>query len=104
RLHSSHALLQTVIWSIPILGFLGTVMGITLAIADVTPEQLESSLNDVTSGLAVAFDTTAVALTYSLVMGFASLFVKRREEQLLVEIDETCRLESHRCFGSSGVS
>lgn len=98
RLHNSHALLQTVIWSIPILGFLGTVMGITLAIANVTPEQLESSLNDVTGGLAVAFDTTAIALTYSLVLGFASLFIKRGEERLLSQIDEQCRLETHRCF------
>lgn len=98
RLQSSHALLQTVIWSIPILGFLGTVMGITLAIANVTPDQLDSSLNDVTGGLAVAFDTTALALSLSLVLGFASLFIKRSEERLLAEIDERCRLEVHRCF------
>ncbi len=98
RLHSSHALLQTVIWSIPILGFLGTVMGITLAIANVTPDQLDTSLNEVTSGLSVAFDTTALALLLSLILGFASLFVKRIEENLLSEIDERCRLEVNRCF------
>lgn len=98
RLHSSHSLLQTVIWSIPILGFLGTVMGITLAIANVTPDQLDTSLNEVTGGLAVAFDTTALALTFSLVLGFASLFIKRAEESLLAELDERCRLELHRCF------
>lgn len=101
RLHASHALLQTVIWSIPILGFLGTVMGITLAIANVTPDQLETSLDEVTNGLAVAFDTTALALSLSLVLGFASLFVKRGEENLLSEIDERCRLEVHRCFPAS---
>lgn len=98
RLHASHALLQTVIWSIPILGFLGTVMGITLAIANVTPDQLETSLDEVTSGLAVAFDTTALALSLSLILGFASLFVKRAEENLLSSIDERCRLEVNRCF------
>ncbi|MCA9089854.1 MAG: MotA/TolQ/ExbB proton channel family protein [Planctomycetaceae bacterium] len=98
RLHSSYALMNTIIWAIPIVGFLGTVMGITLAIANITPEQLESSMNEVTSGLAVAFDTTAVALSWSLVLGFASLFVKRSEEQLLGEIDEQSRLEVNRCF------
>lgn len=98
RLQASHALLQTVIWSIPILGFLGTVMGITLAIANVTPEQLDTSLDAVTGGLAVAFDTTALALSLSLVLGFASLFVKRAEEGLLTDIDERCRLEVNRCF------
>ena len=104
RLHASHSLLQTVIWAIPILGFLGTVMGITLAIANVTPDQLDSSLDEVTGGLAVAFDTTAVALTFSLVLGFTSLFIKRAEEQLLTQVDEQCRLELHRCFpaASSG--
>ncbi len=98
RMHSSHALLQTVIWSIPIIGFLGTVMGITLAIANVTPDQLDTSLNEVTGGLAIAFDTTALALSLSLILGFASLFAKRSEEVLLAEIDERCRLEVHRCF------
>lgn len=98
RLQASHALLQTVIWSIPILGFLGTVMGITLAIANVTPDQLDTSLDAVTGGLAVAFDTTALALSLSLILGFSSLFVKRSEERLLSEIDERCRLEVHRCF------
>lgn len=98
RLHASHSLLQTVIWSIPILGFLGTVMGITLAIANVTPDQLDTSLDEVTNGLAVAFDSTALALSLSLVLGFASLFVKRSEESLLAEIDERSRLEVNRCF------
>lgn len=102
RQHASHSLLQTVIWSIPILGFLGTVMGITLAIANVTPDQLDTSLDDVTNGLAVAFDTTALALSLSLVLGFASLFIRRAEESLLADIDERCRLEANRCFPNSG--
>lgn len=104
RLHASHSLLQTVIWSIPILGFLGTVMGITLAIANVTPDQLETSLDEVTNGLAVAFDTTALALSLSLVLGFASLFIKRGEESLLGDIDERCRLEVNRCFSIAAES
>ncbi|MBT5020011.1 MAG: hypothetical protein HON04_14855, partial [Planctomicrobium sp.] len=50
------------------------------------------------NGLAVAFDTTALALSLSLVLGFASLFIKRAEESLLGDIDERCRLEVNRCF------
>ncbi|MEI2659369.1 MAG: MotA/TolQ/ExbB proton channel family protein [Bifidobacterium adolescentis] len=52
-------LIRTITWAVPILGFLGTVIGITMAIANITPDQLESSLGEVTAGLAVAFDTTA---------------------------------------------
>ncbi|NOX55060.1 MAG: hypothetical protein GXP27_11615 [Planctomycetes bacterium] len=42
RLHRSYALVRTVTWAVPILGFLGTVVGITMAIAKVTPEQLDT--------------------------------------------------------------
>lgn len=98
RHYSSHATLQVVVWSIPILGFLGTVMGITISIANLTIEQIDSSISEVTSGLGVAFDTTAIALAYSLVLGFTSLFVKLREEALLAEMDARCQLEAHRCF------
>ena len=88
RQHEGDRQLQTIIWAVPILGFLGTVMGITLAIANVTPEQLDTSLNSVTGGLAVAFDTTTVALSQSIVMVFASYFVKRQEQQVLIKVDD----------------
>lgn len=88
-LHDSHSLLQTIIWAIPIMGFLGTVLGITLAIANVTPEQLDTSLPEVTGGLAVAFDTTAIALVFSLALVFGSLFVKRSEDNILSMAEES---------------
>lgn len=88
RQHDDYGQLQTLIWAVPILGFLGTVMGITLSIANLTPEQLDSSLNSVTGGLAVAFDTTAVALIQSIVLVFGAYFVKRSESQLLAQVDE----------------
>ncbi len=88
-LHDSHSLLQTIIWAIPIMGFLGTVLGITLAIANVTPEKLDTSLPEVTGGLAVAFDTTAIALLFSLALVFGSLFVKRNEDAILSMAEES---------------
>lgn len=88
-LHDSHSLLQTIIWAIPIMGFLGTVLGITLAIANVTPDKLDTSLPEVTGGLAVAFDTTAIALLFSLALVFGSLFVKRNEDAILSIAEET---------------
>ena len=88
-LHDSHSLLQTIIWAIPIMGFLGTVLGITLAIANVTPDKLDTSLPEVTSGLAIAFDTTAIALLFSLALVFGSLFVKRNEDTILSMAEES---------------
>ena len=40
-LDGSYALMRFIIWAMPILGFLGTVLGITAAIAGIDPEQLE---------------------------------------------------------------
>ena len=80
RIHESYSLVRTITWAVPILGFLGTVVGITMAIANVTPEQLDTSLGEVTDGLAVAFDTTALALSLSLLLVFTSNATQRREQ------------------------
>lgn len=88
RLHQSYALVRTITWAVPILGFLGTVIGITIAIANVTPEQLDTSLTEVTGGLAVAFDTTALALALSIVLVFGAFVVERAEEAIAVKVEE----------------
>ncbi|MFM7057065.1 MAG: MotA/TolQ/ExbB proton channel family protein [Planctomycetota bacterium] len=88
RLHQSYQLVRTVTWAVPIMGFLGTVIGITMAIANVTPEQLDSSLPEVTSGLAVAFDTTAQALGMSMVLVFATFLVERSEQSVLSDTEQ----------------
>jgi biopolymer transport protein ExbB/TolQ len=93
ELDASYSLVRFVTWAIPILGFLGTVVGITIAIAHVTPEQLESSLSQVTGGLAVAFDTTALALALSMGLMFLTFLVERTERSLLARVD---RLASGR--------
>lgn len=88
RLIQSYSLIRTVTWAVPIMGFLGTVVGITMAIANVTPEQLDSSLPEVTSGLAVAFDTTAQALGMSMILVFSTFLVERVEQNNLNEIEQ----------------
>ncbi len=87
QLHESYSLVRTITWAVPILGFLGTVVGITMAIANVTPEQLDTSLSEVTDGLAVAFDTTALALTLSLLLVFVSNATQRIEQSRLAAIE-----------------
>lgn len=88
RLIQSYLLIRTVTWAVPIMGFLGTVIGITMAIANVTPEQLDSSLPEVTAGLAVAFDTTAQALTMSMLLVFATFLVERGEQSILNDVEQ----------------
>ncbi|MEI8381727.1 MAG: MotA/TolQ/ExbB proton channel family protein [Planctomycetota bacterium] len=88
RLHDGYALIRTITWAVPILGFLGTVIGITMAIANITPDQLESSLPEVTAGLAVAFDTTALSLALSMILVFGTFVIERAEQQTLDEIED----------------
>ena len=57
----SYGLVRFIVWAIPIMGFLGTVIGITVAIANLSPTQLEN-ISGVVAGLGTAFDTTATAL------------------------------------------
>jgi len=85
--HDSFALVRIIIWAVPILGFLGTVIGITLAIANLSPQQLEESLPMVTSGLGVAFDTTALSLGLSIVLMFSMFLASRCETTLLIQVD-----------------
>jgi biopolymer transport protein ExbB/TolQ len=89
--HASFTLPRTIAWAIPILGFLGTVIGITLASANITPAQLEESLPEVTAGLAVAFDTTALALTLSMGLIFSIFIVERMEQGVLGRVDAASR-------------
>jgi biopolymer transport protein ExbB/TolQ len=85
--HGSYALVRIIIWAIPIMGFLGTVIGITMAIANISPQQLEESLPEVTAGLGVAFDTTAVALTQSIFLMFGQFICDKLEGRLLARVD-----------------
>lgn len=88
RAHGGYAMVRLIIWAIPILGFLGTVIGITMAIAALDPKALEKSMDVVTRGLGVAFDTTALALALSMCLMFVQFFVDKQEQRLLADVDE----------------
>jgi biopolymer transport protein ExbB/TolQ len=87
RMHNSFSLVRIVVWAMPILGFLGTVIGITIALANLSPQALEQSMTEVTAGLGVAFDTTAQALALTMVAMFAKYGVERMEDRLLSMVD-----------------
>jgi biopolymer transport protein ExbB/TolQ len=97
-INSSFSLLKVFLWAIPILGFVGTVMGISDAVGGFSGSleaaqeisKLKESLNDVTSGLAVAFDTTLVALVMSLIISFPANAMQKAEEDLLGWVDAYC--------------
>ena len=95
---TSYTLIKVFIWAIPILGFIGTVIGIGTAVggfastmenaADINA--LKESLGGVTGGLATAFDTTLVALVMSIMVMFPVSSMQNAEENLLNWVDEYC--------------
>jgi biopolymer transport protein ExbB/TolQ len=95
---SSFSMVKVLVWAIPILGFIGTVIGIGAAVGGFSEsldgaEQLDSiksSLGDVTSGLAVAFDTTLVALVASILVMLPTSWIQKAEEQLVSDVDDYC--------------
>lgn len=91
RQQDSYSLVRIVIWATPMLGFLGTVMGITQALGDLDPKALasdiETAMQGLLSGLYVAFDTTAVALSFSMGLMFLQFLLDRVEVQQLAEVD-----------------
>lgn len=93
RMQSSYALVWFVIWAVPIMGFLGTIIGITGAVSNLSPQALEESLTGVTSGLGVAFDTTALSLSLSIVLMFAKYFIERADNRLLARVDDRTNAE-----------
>ena len=87
RAAQSYGLVRFVIWAIPIMGFLGTVIGITDAIACLSPSQLDN-MTGVVAGLGTAFDTTAIALGLSMILMLLQFVVDRAEQSLLGDVDD----------------
>ena len=88
RAEGDYGLTKIIIWAIPILGFLGTVIGIALAMGNLAPDALEESLPLVMEGLTVAFDTTALALALSMIIYFSQFATWRDEQKLLEEVSQ----------------
>lgn len=88
RANGAYAMVRIIIWAIPILGLLGTVIGITMAVANLNPQTLEESVSKVTRGLNVAFEHTATALTLTMALMFIKSAVERLEDRLLARVDE----------------
>ena len=91
RQHNAYSLVRIIIWATPMLGFLGTVIGITQALGDLATQQLggdlQQAMKGLLSGLYVAFDTTALALSLAIVLMFVQFLIDRIESQLLTVVD-----------------
>ena len=93
RTHAADGLFRVIVWAIPILGFLGTVLGITMALNGVDLQSPDQSMLEVINGLGLKFDTTALALTLAVVLMFIHFYVERAENLLLEQVDRRVQQE-----------
>jgi biopolymer transport protein ExbB/TolQ len=87
-----YTLVRYAIWAIPTLGFLGTVMGISLALNYAGAANLQDPrlMAELTRQMAVAFDTTLLALAMSSVLVLMQHLVQRYEEEALNAVGQYC--------------
>jgi biopolymer transport protein ExbB/TolQ len=88
-----YALTRYIAWLIPSLGFIGTVMGIgdALAFAGLPDAGANPDLlSELTSRLAVAFNTTFLALVMAAVLILLHTFVQGREEKAVNLVGQYC--------------
>jgi len=97
-METSYSIIGSFVWAIPVLGFIGTVLGLSDAIGQFggvlqaagAIEEIKAALQDVTGGLATAFQTTLQALVAALAIQLLLALLKKSEEEFLDECTEYC--------------
>jgi biopolymer transport protein ExbB/TolQ len=90
---TNYGLIRLLLWAIPMIGFLGTVIGITTALDNLDLNMMSESSKKLSAGLAVAFDTTGLAISLAVVLFFVQFLVYREESNLLTETDRLTEME-----------
>lgn len=88
-------LTKYILYLLPVIGFIGTVEGISKALMNISKvlpmvndlDGFMSNLTGVTSALQIAFDSTLLALFLSAALMLVQTLVYRRSEDLLARID-----------------
>ena len=99
RVETGHLVLNALRQLIPVLGFHGTVVGLSLGMVQfpeisrsgVSIDSLRTVLKDFAASLSVAFDTTLLALGYSVIVVLVAAVLRHREELFVAEVDSAAR-------------
>lgn len=93
---ASYSMVKVLVWAIPIVGFIGTVVGIGDAVVGFSDslkhadqlDAIKGSLAKVTLGLSIAFDTTLLSLVTSIVVMLPMTYLQKAEERLTRDLDD----------------
>jgi biopolymer transport protein ExbB/TolQ len=94
----SFNLLGGIVWVIPVLGFVGTVLGLGQAVGGFGATlqsvkeiaEVKNSLIGVTQGLSTAFDTTLLALLAAILVQMWNTFQFNKEQEFMAEVADFC--------------
>lgn len=98
EVRAGYSLLRTFIWALPVLGLLGTVAGVAVAVGGFAQflggdiedvAVIKRSLVHVTAGLSYAFLTTLYGLGTALVLMLLTTGLQTREEKLLTSTHQS---------------
>jgi biopolymer transport protein ExbB/TolQ len=95
----SYNFVNAFIWAIPILGFIGTVLGLGDAMHGFAStvdrgrdlDGIRGSLTEVVTGLATAFDNTFIGLVAAVLLQAGVTFSRRHETRFLDDCNEYCQ-------------
>ncbi len=100
KVAGSYSMVKVFLWAIPIMGFIGTVLGIGQAIGGFGEvlnvgeggdmNQIVEALTPVLGSMGVAFDTTLLALVFSILLSFPASGLQNGEDDLVTNVDEYC--------------
>ncbi|MGJ3242288.1 MAG: MotA/TolQ/ExbB proton channel family protein [Opitutales bacterium] len=84
------SLIRYIGWAIPSIGFIGTVRGIGEALAQ-AEQAIEGDISGVTASLGLAFNSTLVALLFSIVLTFFVYMLQSAQDNLVLRIGRYCQ-------------
>jgi biopolymer transport protein ExbB/TolQ len=98
QISSSYSTVHSFLWAIPVLGFIGTVLGLRQAIGALgltlqsggDINAIRQSLQAVTAGLATKFETTLVALICAVIIQLLCAFMQSFESEFLDACNDYC--------------
>ncbi|MCW8137371.1 MAG: MotA/TolQ/ExbB proton channel family protein [Planctomycetota bacterium] len=99
QVDASYTLVRGILWMLPVLGFIGTVIGLSVALGSFGAVlanasdigELRTALQSVTGGLATAFETTLQGLVATVAVHLLMIFVRGREETFLEDCKDYCQ-------------
>lgn len=106
-IHAGYSLVRLFVWALPVVGLIGTVIGISLAVGgfanflggnidDVT--EIKRNLVSVTGGLSFAFLITLEGLATSLVLMFAASSIQNEEQRIYADVQRAITEEFLPCL------